>query len=239
MWARRETCQSVTVPNPAQAPEPIRLLVVEDDRETAEMLAELFASEGYEVDVALDGQQGVHLALSRKPAIMVLDRGLPAIDGLDLMVRLRRVGVTAKILMLTGHSDVAERVRGLNAGAEDYLGKPFDVDELIARVRALHRRHLEHTDLLPLGQGYLDLRQREVLTSRGGSVKLSARECELLRTLAVAPNVICRRTDLRTQVFPEATSESIVDTYVHYLRRKLGREAIRTVHGLGYRAGSV
>lgn len=203
------------------------------------MLAQLFTSEGYEVDVALDGQQGLHLALSRKPDIMVLDRGLPAIDGLDLVVRLRRVGVTSKILVLTGRSEVAERVRGLNAGAEDYLGKPFDVDELVARVRALHRRHLEHTDLLPLGRGHLDLRQREVLTSQGGSVTLSARECDLLRMLAAAPDVICRRTDLRARVFPEATSESIVDTYVHYLRRKLGREVIRTVHGLGYRAGSV
>jgi two-component system, OmpR family, response regulator len=229
----------VSVPNPAQAPEPIRLLVVEDDRDVAAMLAELFASEGYQVDVALDGQQGLHLALSRKPDIMVLDRGLPAIDGLDLMVRLRRVGVTAKILVLTGRGDVAERVRGLNAGADDYLGKPFDLDELLARVRALHRRHLEHTDLLPLGQGHLDLGHREVLTSHGDVVELSPRECDLLRTLAIAPNTICRRTDLRTQVFPEATSESIVDTYVHYLRRKLGREAIRTVHGLGYRAGSV
>ncbi|MBM7861030.1 response regulator transcription factor [Lentzea nigeriaca] len=227
------------MPNPAPAPEPVRLLLVEDDQETAAMLAELFADEGYEVDVALDGQQGLHLALSRKPGVIVLDRGLPAIDGLELMVRLRRVGVTAKILMLTGHGDVSERVRGLNAGADDYVSKPFDLDELIARVRALHRRHLEHTDLLPLGQGYLDPRQREVLTSKRGLVQLSARECDLLRTLAVAPDVIRRRSDLRTQVFPEATSESIVDTYVHYLRRKLGREAIHTVHGLGYRAGVV
>ncbi|WNV88085.1 response regulator transcription factor [Umezawaea sp. Da 62-37] len=224
--------------NPVGA-EPISLLLVEDDREVAAMLAELFTSEGYQVDIALDGQRGLHLALSRKHRIMVLDRGLPGVDGLDLLVRLRRAGVTARVLMLTGRGDVTARVEGLNAGADDYLGKPFELDELLARVNALHRRHLEHTDLLPLGGGHLDLLHREVLTSSGDVVKLSARECDLLRTLAIAPNNICRRTDLRTQVFPEATSESIVDTYVHYLRRKLGREAVRTVHGLGYRAGAV
>ncbi|WP_106190615.1 response regulator transcription factor [Umezawaea tangerina] len=215
------------------------MLLVEDDREVAAMLAELLTSEGYAVDVALDGQQGLHLALSRKHRIMVLDRGLPGIDGLDLLVRLRRAGVTARVLMLTGLGDVTARVEGLNAGADDYLGKPFELDELLARVNALHRRHLEHTDLLPLGGGHLDLQHREVLTSTGEVVGLSARECDLLRTLATAPNTIYRRTDLRTQVFPEATSESIVDTYVHYLRRKLGRESVRTVHGLGYRAGAV
>jgi len=238
MWDRAIAAKVTRVPIPTEA-KPIRLLVVEDDQEIADMLAELFGSAGYQVDVAHDGQHGLHLGLIRRYQVMVVDRGLPAIDGLDLVVRLRRTGVTARVLLLTGRGDVTSRVEGLDAGADDYLGKPFDVNELLARVRALHRRHIEHTEVIPLGEGGLDLARREVLLSDGQSVELSTRECDLLRTLAIAPNTVCRRTDLLKRVFPEASSESVVDTYVHYLRRKLGREVVRTVHGIGYRLGTV
>ncbi|MDI5965593.1 response regulator transcription factor [Streptomyces sp. SL13] len=217
--------------------EDLRLLVVEDDREMAQMLAELLGDEGYAVEVAHDGQRGLHLALSRRYPLMVIDRGLPGIDGLDLLTRLRRVGVTARVLMLTALSDPEQRVRGLDAGADDYLGKPFDIGELLARVRALHRRHLDRAEALPLPHGELDLARREVRRP-DTVIALSGREFELLRLLAGAPRTVFPRAELRARVFADTSAESIVDTYVYYLRRKLGRATIRTVHGVGYRIGS-
>lgn len=220
-------------------PDELRLLLVEDDRETAEMLTDLFSDEGYRVDLALDGQRGLHLGLSRRHDLMVIDRGLPAIEGVDLVARFRRVGVTARILVLTALGEVTERIEGLDAGADDYLAKPFDIGELLARVRALHRRHLDTAEVLPIGPGELNLHRREVALPDGGTVPLSGREFDLLRVLAAAPKSIFPRADLRARVFADTSSESIVDTYVYYLRRKLGRGVIRTVHGLGYQIGSL
>jgi DNA-binding response OmpR family regulator len=216
-----------------------RLLLVEDDRETAEMLAELLVEEGYSVDVALDGQRGLHLGLSRQHQVMIIDRNLPAIDGVDLIGRLRRVGVTARILVLTALGALTDRVEGLDAGADDYLVKPFEVDELLARIRALYRRPLDQAELVPIGEASLDLGRHEVVLAHGGRVALSGREFALLHLLAIGPRTIYRRADLRARVFADTSAESIVDTYVYHLRRKLGRDVIRTVHGLGYQMGTV
>ncbi|MDT3396385.1 response regulator transcription factor [Streptomyces sp. B1866] len=216
-----------------------RLLVVEDDRDTADMLAELFTMEGYHVEVALDGHRGLHLGLSRQHEVMVIDRMLPGIDGLDLVKRLRRVGVATRVLILTALGELEERVAGLDSGADDYLVKPFEVDELLARVRALQRRDLSAAEVLPLGAGQLDLRLREVRLADGGQVGLSLREFNLLHTLAEAPRQVHDRAELRKRVFPDTSAESIVDTYVYYLRRKLGRDVVRTVHGRGYQMGAL
>ncbi|GAA3658631.1 response regulator transcription factor [Streptomyces iranensis] len=216
-----------------------RLLLVEDDRETADMLVELFSSEGYDVDVAFDGQRGLHLALGRRHQVMVIDRMLPGIEGLDLVKRLRRVGVTTRVLVLTALGALDERVTGLDSGADDYLVKPFEVDELLARVRALHRRDLVDAEVLPLGDGELDLRRREVRLADGTGVELSLREFGLLHVLAEGPRTVHERAHLRERVFPDTSAESIVDTYVYYLRRKLGRDVVRTVRGRGYQLGAL
>lgn len=217
----------------------VRLLLVEDDRETAEMLAGLFVDEGYQVDLARDGQRGLHLGLSRRHQVMVIDRGLPGIEGLDLLTRLRRVGVTARALVLTARGEPADRILGLDSGADDYLAKPFDIGELLARIRALVRRHLDRAEALPIGEGELDLLQRRVTVRQNDPVTLSAREFELLRALAAAPHTVLPRAQLRARFFSDTSADSIVDTYVYYLRRKLGRQVIQTVHGLGYRIGSL
>jgi two-component system, OmpR family, response regulator QseB len=214
-----------------------RLLIVEDDVELAALLAGLIEREGYEVDVAHDGQQGLHLGLSRSYRVIVLDRKLPVIDGLDLLARLRRRAVTARVLILTALGAHVERVRGLDGGADDYLAKPFDVDELLARIRALDRRFDDKADLLPLGDGFLDKELRDVELPDGSRVQLSPREFDLLHTLAAHPKSVHTRAQLRTLVFPDTEAESVVDTYVYYLRRKLGRQIVLTVHGLGYRIG--
>ncbi len=215
-----------------------RLLLVEDDRELASMLEEILVSAGYAVDLARDGQAGLHLGLTHAYDVVVLDRGLPAIEGLDLLARWRGRGVTVPVLVLSALGLARERVEGLDAGAEDYLAKPFDLDELLARIRALLRRHHDDAQTLPLPGGRLTVPTRTAVTATG-ETHLSERECALLAALARRSRRVFSRTELMAEVFPDAEDEGVVDTYVHYLRRKLGRGTIRTVRGLGYQLGAV
>ena len=215
-----------------------RVLVVEDDHSLAAMLEEILRSEGYVVDVARDGQAGLHLGLARSYDVVVLDRGLPAIEGLDLLARWRSRGVTVPVLVLSALGLARDRVDGLDAGAEDYLTKPFDIDELLARLRALRRRHHDRAATLALPEGRLVVPSRTVVTAAGDH-HLSDRECALLAVLARRPRQVFSRAELVAEVFPDAEDEGVVDTYVHYLRRKLGRGTVRTVRGLGYQLGAV
>lgn len=216
----------------------LRLLLVEDDATLSGLLTRLLAGEGYDVTVARDGHTGLHEALTRPFDLMVVDRGLPAIEGLDLVRRLRARGIASPILVLTARGTSQDRVEGLDAGAEDYVIKPFDLDELLARLRALLRRHPETSTALPLGERMLDVETQRVVGGAADPVSLSTRECELLRLLALQPRRVFAREELRDRVFPATDSANAVDTYVYYLRRKLGRESIRTVRGVGYQLGS-
>jgi two-component system response regulator QseB len=215
------------------------LLLVEDDRDLAGLLQRVLGDEGYEITWAPDGQRGLHLGLTRSFDVLLVDRGLPAVEGLDLVGRLRRRGVTAPVLVLSARGTTQDRVEGLDAGAEDYLSKPFDVAELLARLRALLRRHRETAPVLRVGTAVLGLEDRLVRLADGTEVELSERESDLLALLATRPKQVFSRHDLLDRVFSEAESESVVDTYVHYLRRKLGKDVVRTVRGLGYRLGEL
>ncbi|MFC0541868.1 response regulator transcription factor [Kutzneria chonburiensis] len=216
-----------------------RVLLVEDDGELAVMLDRLLTSEGYDVDVARDGHTGLHRALTGRYDIMVIDRGLPGVTGLDLVTRLRRRGAVTPILVLSAMATPRDRVAGLDAGAEDYLSKPFDIDELLARLRALLRRHLQHAETLPLGPDtMLDVASRTVFRGERALEVLSERESDLLALLASRPGVVFTRTQLLELVFADAVTDTTVDTYVYYLRRKLGRKVISTVRGIGYRLGT-
>lgn len=215
------------------------VLLVEDDRELASLLLRVLAAEGYDVTHAPDGHRGLHLALTQDFDALVVDRGLPAIEGLDLVGRLRGKGVTSPVLVLSARGTTQDRVEGLDAGAEDYLPKPFDLAELLARLRALLRRHRETAAVLRVGTALLDVAARVVRLADGSEVELSQREAELLGVLAARPGQVFSRGDLLTRVFPDAESETVVDTYVHYCRRKLGRAAIRTVRGTGFRLGDL
>jgi two-component system, OmpR family, response regulator QseB len=219
------------------------LLLVEDDSELVALLTDLLTAEGYAVETAADGHTGLHLGLTRRYDVLVLDRRLPAMDGLDLLRRLRSRGVSTPALILSALGRPADRVDGLDGGADDYLAKPFDLAELLARLRALRRRHLDGARMLPLGPAgtrRLDLDARQVVASGGGSapVHLSGRECALLAVLAGRPGRVFSRAELLRQAFPGAASESVVDTYVHYLRRKLGAATVVTVRDRGYRLGA-
>jgi DNA-binding response OmpR family regulator len=168
---------------------------------------------------------------------MVVDRGLPAIDGIDLIGRLRARGISTPILILTARGTVADRVEGLDAGAEDYLVKPFEIDELLARLRALLRRHSDTAAVIALGRRRLDIAGRRVVGGGEAVVELSGKEAALLETLARRPSRVFTRPELLAAVFDPEDGQGTVDTYVYYLRRKLGRDIVRTVHGLGYRLG--
>ena len=215
-----------------------RLLLAEDEPGLAELLAELLGREGYAGELAPDGQAMLHLGLTRRYDVLVVDRALPAIDGLDVLARLRSRGVATPALMLTARGALADRVAGLDAGADDYLAKPFAVEELLARLRALTRRDIDRAAALPRGRGRLDLATRVVEGDGRPPVELTEREAELLRLLAARPGRVFTREELLGLVFEEAASAAVVDTYVHYLRRKLGRGVVRTVRGVGYRMGS-
>lgn len=221
-----------------RAAEARRLLLVEDDPALAAMLEEILVSADYVVDVARDGQAGLHLGLSRSYDAIVLDRGLPAIEGLDLLGRLRARGVVVPVLVLSALGLARDRVDGLDAGAEDYLAKPFDIDELLARIRALLRRHGDVTDTLTVPGGRLVVSARSVVADSGEVTYVSERECALLAVLARRPRRVFSRTELLAEVFPDAEDDGVVDTYVHYLRRKLDRSTVRTVRGLGYQLGT-
>ncbi|HEY5148854.1 MAG TPA: response regulator transcription factor [Mycobacterium sp.] len=214
------------------------LLVVEDDRALSGMLAELFTDEGYRVDTAYDGQQGMHRGLTGDYDALIVDRGLPVMDGAELVALLRSRGVTTPALILTARGAVEDRVEGLDAGAQDYLIKPFEIPELLARVRALVRR-TDNAAVVKAGGLALDRVTRRVsgATPERVEVELSEREAALLGTLMAAPKRVFSRSQLLDSVFDGADSSGAVDLYVHYLRRKLGKQVVRTVHGTGYRFG--
>lgn len=213
-----------------------RILLVEDDRELGELVSRLFQGAGWVVDLAADGQAGLHRPLTRTYDVLVIDRGLPAIEGLDLLARLRRNALRTPALILTARGAVEDRVAGLDGGAEGYLVKPFDVDELLARVRVLLRPAGDPTTL-PVGASRFDLITRRVVGPDETEVTLSGREADLLRMLAEAPERVFTRAAILARVFPDAAAETLVDTYVHYLRRKLGPDVVQTVRGTGYRLG--
>lgn len=215
-----------------------RVLLVEDDQSLTTMLTEILSSAGYVVDPARDGQAGLHLGLSRTYEVIVLDRGLPAIEGLDLLARLRSRGVTTPVLILSALGLPRDRVDGLDAGAEDYLTKPFDLDELLARIRALRRRHHDQSDTLRVSGGQLVVSSRTVVLADGPARYLTDRETALLELLARRPQRVFTRSEILARIFADADDFGVVDTYVHYLRRKLGRHTIRTVRGVGYQLGS-
>lgn len=214
-----------------------RVLLVEDDRRLSELLVRLLTAEGYEVVPVLDGQAGLHHGLTGRWDALIIDRTLPAMEGVDLVRRLRSRGITTPIMLLTARGTTEDRVEGLDAGAEDYVVKPFDSDELLARLRALLRRHADTSTMIDLGGRRLDVATRRVLSPDAEPVELSAQECALLRVIAANPGRVRTREELHRRVFQNADSPNAVDTYVYYLRRKLGPGMIRTVRGLGYRLG--
>jgi DNA-binding response OmpR family regulator len=218
----------------------MRLLIVEDDVKLAGALARGLRREGYAVDLAESGQQGLLQARVYDYDAVILDVMIPAPDGVEVCRALREGGHWAPVLMLTARDGVSDRIRGLDAGADDYLVKPFDYGELIARVRALVRRGApERPAILRVGDLEVDPAAHTV-TRAGEPVELTAREFALLEFLVRRAGDVVSRTEMLEHVWDQnfEGSTNIVDVYVGYLRRKLqepfGRPLIRTVRGAGY-----
>jgi len=212
------------------------LLLVEDDPLLGPLTAELLEPD-YQVRLAVQGREGLHLGLTHPWDVMVIDRGLPGLDGLGLIEALRGHGVAVPILILTALGDTEEKVRGLDAGANDYMTKPFDAAELAARLRALTRTYEQRAMPLTFGDWELDRASRSARSVHGLSASLTAREGELLAVLATEPDRVFTREELLAGVFQPSDTPGLVDTHVHHLRRKISRAVIRTVHGLGYQIG--
>jgi two-component system response regulator QseB len=214
----------------------MRVLLVEDDPMIGKSVQQGLRQEGSSVDWVRDGQ-AAELALTTAPyELLLLDLGLPGRSGLEVLARLRRSGNDIPVLIITARDAVADRIRGLDSGADDYLVKPFDLDELSARMRALLRRHagraspvIEHGDLR------MNPATHE-LTQDGRPVALSAREFALLQALLERPGTPLSRTKLEERLYGwgEEIESNAVEVYIHSLRRKLGTERIKNIRGVGY-----
>ncbi len=218
----------------------MRVLVVEDDQPLVRIMTKSLESNGFEVMSAFDGEDGLRAARDDRPDAIVLDLQLPRLNGVDLCRRLRSEGNSVPILMLTARSTIPDRIGGLDAGADDYLVKPFSLGELAARLRALGRRGKTTPQVIEAGPLQLDTGAREARVN-GSPVELTGTEFALLEYLMQNAGQVLSRDQLREEVWGEGfePASNVVDIYVHYVRRKLkaaGLEAdpIRTVRGLGY-----
>lgn len=213
----------------------MRVLVVEDEPDMQQVIAKTLREESYAVDTASDGEEGLYKATTWEYDVVILDVMLPKLDGWEILKQLRTRKRTP-VLMLTARDAVTDRVRGLDSGADDYLVKPFELSELLARLRALVRRAAgQSRSVLDIGDVHIDMTSRTV--SRGGvEVALTAKEYSLLEFLALHQGALVTRTMIYNHLFDESDDSlsNLVDVYVSNIRRKLGRDLIATRRGQGY-----
>jgi len=221
----------------------MHILIVEDERRLAVLLRRVLVEERHTVDLAHEGRSGLDLALSDTYDLVILDLMLPEVDGMQICQQMRDEGIETPVLMLTARGAIEDRVKGLNVGADDYLVKPFAMEELLARVNALLRRRsrsLEDGHQLAVNDLTLDLLRHEARRA-GRVIELTAKEFALLEFLMRHPGQVLTRTQITDHVWRydlEALS-NVVDLYIHYLRDKIDAEGarplIKTVRGVGYK----
>ncbi len=222
----------------------MRLLIVEDDAGIAQFLNQGLSEAGYAVDVVEDGVSGLDYALATDYDVLVIDIQLPQLNGLELLKKLRSHQIQSPVLLLTARDTVQDRVQGLDAGADDYLVKPFDFSELLARIRALLRRPpLQTETVLRVGDLEMDTAQRWV-RRQNRTIDLSPREFALLEYLMRHPQQVLSRTQIAQHVwsFDFSSDFKVIDVYIGYLRRKIEAQGeqplIHTVRGVGYCIGA-
>jgi two-component system response regulator QseB len=217
-----------------------RILIVEDEVRLASFLEKGLRANGYSTKVAPDGESGRRLADDREFDLVVLDLGLPDIDGLTVLRELRDEGVRLPVIILTARDDVADKVEGLDAGGDDYVTKPFGLEELLARIRVrLRDDAAREPTVLEVGDVALDLRTRRA-TVGSQTVELTAREFTMLETLMRHRDQVLSREQLLSHVwgYDYDPGSNVVEVYIGYLRRKLGEDVIETARGMGYRLRS-
>jgi two-component system, OmpR family, response regulator MprA len=211
-----------------------QVLVVDDDHSLRRMLERTLVAEGFGVQAVADGGAALAAVERAAPDLVVLDVAMPGMDGIAVCRRLREKGFGQPVLMLTARDAVTDRVAGLEAGADDYLVKPFATEELVARLHALTRRGGAGSRRLALGDLTLDLDTRE-LRRAGSAIELTAREADLLELLLRSPRRVVTREQALADVWRDSATPSVVDAYVMRLRAKLGDPpVIRTVRGSGF-----
>ena len=219
----------------------MHILVVEDERQLARHITSALTRHGHEASACYDGAEGLQVALSRPPDLIVLDLNLPGLDGLSVLGRLREANSPARVLILTARGEVEHRVKGLKAGADDYLAKPFSMDELVARVEALGRRAASPTaaDLLEVADLVMDVHHRRV-TRAGRPVALSPREFDVLQVLLQEPGRVFSRTELCERVWQRdhEYDTRTVEIFITRLRKKVDSgfptPLIQTLRAVGY-----
>ncbi|MFO1208593.1 MAG: response regulator transcription factor [Amaricoccus sp.] len=214
----------------------MRILLIEDDQMIAGALERACGAAGMDVDWARDGEDGEAALLEGSHAIVLLDLGLPLRDGTELLASLRRGGGRVPLIVISARDDVESRVRSLDLGADDYLVKPFETTELLARMRALLRRQAGHADSrIGTTDTTLDLATRS-LSFRGTAEVLPAREFALMRALLERPGQILSRSQLEDRIYGwgNEVESNAIDVLIHYVRRKFGADVIRNVRGVGW-----
>ncbi|MCU1403588.1 MAG: Response regulator [Microbacteriaceae bacterium] len=219
-----------------EAPERQALLLVEDDPRLGPLIVEGLR-DVYDVTLIADGAAGLQVGQDRLFDVMVIDRRLPGLDGIELVRRLRIAAVHVPILFLTALGAVRDKIDGLDVGANDYLVKPFDFEELRARLRALTRTFTSLGDPILIGQWQFYPAAGAIHSPYDGRISLTERETDLLKLFADNPERVFSRQQILTAVFSSGETLGTVDTYVHYLRRKVDRDIIDTVRKHGYRLG--
>ena len=215
----------------------MRILVVEDDKDLNAQLAEALRDGGYVVDTAFDGEEGHFLSDTEPYDAVVLDIGLPLMDGLSVLEQWRREGRAMPVLLLTARDRWSDKVQGIDAGADDYVAKPFHIEEVLARLRALVRRAAGHaSNELVAGPVRLDLKMSRV-TVEGRPIKLTAHEYKVLEYLMHHPEKVVSRTELTEHLYDQDfdRDSNTIEVFVGRLRKKLGIDIIETVRGMGYR----
>lgn len=220
----------------------MRILVIEDEKHLAEALSHLLRKNNYTVDVSNDGESGLDNALSDIYDVVVLDIMLPKLDGISVLKEIRREGITVPVILLTAKGDIADKVKGLDCGADDYLAKPFDTEELLARIRALGRRRgvIVNNDALSFGDISLNT-QTMVLKTDTHEVSLTLKECELMEHLILHKDVVASKEQIIEKLwgFDSEAEANHVEVYVSFLRKKLSfihsHISITAVRGVGYK----
>ena len=214
----------------------MRILVVEDDTNLNRQIKDALTEGGYAVDVAFDGEEGHYLGDTEPYDAVVLDIGLPQMDGLSVLEEWRRAGKTMPVLLLTARDRWSDKVQGIDAGADDYVAKPFHMEELLARLRALVRRAAGHaSNEITAGPVRLDVKAGKV-TVDGQAIKLTSHELRLLSYLMHHKGKVVSRTELTEHLYDQDfdRDSNTIEVFVGRLRKKLPEEVIHTVRGLGY-----
>ena len=218
----------------------MKILIIEDEKRLAQLMQKGLEENAFTVDISFDGEEGMHMAETWPYDAILLDIMLPGIDGLEILQSLRARKNDVPVLIITARGEVGERIRGLNIGADDYIAKPFDLSELIARLRSVIRRSKgKPSPLLVIDDLCIDTNERSI-TRAGQEIKLSAREFTLLEYLALNAGRVVSRTELIDHIYATESEwySNVIDVYINYLRNKIdkgfARPLIQTKRGAGY-----